>query len=96
MDLKTDVYEQHELEFTIADGGHAFCNLLRKTLLEEESVVFTGYNVEHPLLADPVFTLKTERRHTNTVLRESLEMMLARTEEFRKEFVQAVQDYDVS
>ena len=77
------------------EEGHGFCNLLRKTLLEEPSVEFAGYTIDHPLLAHPVVSLKTKRRQANVVLREGLEKMLARAEEFRKKFNQAVSDYNV-
>lgn len=85
----------YELKFEIGGEGHSFPNLLRKTLLEEPAVEFAGYNIEHPLLANPVVTLKTKRRHANVVLREALEKMLARTEEFRKKFKQAAEDHSV-
>jgi len=84
-----------ELRIEIGGEGHSFPNLLRKTLLEEPSVEFAGYNIEHPLLASPIVTLKTKRRQSNVVLREALEKMLARTELFRKKFKQAVSDHSV-
>jgi len=82
-----------EMIFEISGEGHSFPNLLRKTLLEEPAVEFAGYNIDHPLLASPVVTLRTQRRQANVVLREALEKMLARTEEFRKKFNQAISDH---
>ena len=84
-----------ELKFEIGGEGHSFPNLLRKTLLEEPAVEFAGYNIEHPLLASPIVTVRTKRRQSSIVLREALEKMLARTEEFRKKFKQAVSDHSV-
>ena len=84
-----------EMKFEIGGEGHSFPNLLRKTLLEEPSVEFAGYNIDHPLLASPIVTLRTKRRQSNIVLREALEKMLARTEEFRKKFKQASADHSV-
>jgi len=84
---------RYELKFEIGGESHSFPNLLRKTLLEEPSVEFAGYNIDHPLLAEPVFTLRTKKRQANVVLREALEKMLARTEEFRKMFNQSASDY---
>jgi len=86
-------HERAEIRIEFQEEDHGFCNLLRKTLLEEPAVEFAGYNLEHPLLASPVVTLKTKRRQANVVLREGLEKMLARTEEFRKTFKQAVSDH---
>jgi DNA-directed RNA polymerase subunit L len=86
---------KYELKFEIGGEGHSFPNLLRKTLLEEPSVEFAGYNIEHPLLASPIVTLRTQRRQANVVLREALEKMLARTEEFRKKFKQSISDHSI-
>ena len=88
-------HSNKEIKFEIGGEGHSFPNLLRKTLLEEPSVEFAGYNIEHPLLASPILTLRTKKRQSNVVLREALEKMLARTEEFRKKFKQAVSDHSV-
>jgi DNA-directed RNA polymerase subunit L len=88
-------HTKYELKIEIGGEGHSFPNLLRKTLLEEPSVEFAGYNIDHPLLASPVFTLRTKKRQANVVMREALEKMLARTEEFRKKFNQAAGDYAV-
>ncbi len=85
--------DRTELRIEFQEEDHGFCNLLRKTLLEEPSVEFAGYNLEHPLLGSPIVTLKTKRRQANVVLREGLEKMLARTEKFRKTFKQAVADH---
>jgi DNA-directed RNA polymerase subunit L len=95
LELRVIENSKYVLVTEIRGEEHSFCNLLRKTLLEEESVDFAGYNIEHPLLASPVFTLRTKRRQANVVLREGLEKMLARTEEFRKRFHQAASEHGV-
>jgi DNA-directed RNA polymerase subunit L len=87
--------ERTSLKIELGEESHSFPNLLRKTLLEEPAVEFAGYNIDHPLLASPIVTLKTKRRQANVVLREGLERMLARTEEFRKKLVQSVADHKV-
>jgi DNA-directed RNA polymerase subunit L len=86
---------RYELKIEIGKEGHSFPNLLRKTLLEEPSVEFAGYHIDHPLLANPVFTLRTKQRQAKVVMREALEKMLARTEEFRKKFDQTASDHSV-
>jgi DNA-directed RNA polymerase subunit L len=42
-----------------------------------------------------VRTKKSSKRQAKVVLREALEKMLARTEEFRKDVNQAVSDYSI-
>ena len=86
---------RNELKIEFQDEGHSFCNFLRKTLLEMPSVEFAGCNIDHPLLSSPIVTIRTTRRQANVVLREGLETMLARTEEFRKKFTQALSDHSV-
>ncbi len=95
MKPRTIEYSKFEIKFEIGGEGHSFPNLLRKTLLEEPAVEFAGYSIEHPLLASPILTLRTKRRQSNVILREALEKMLARTEEFRKKFRQAVSDHNI-
>ncbi len=95
--MKPRVIEMSRNEIKIEFEGetHSFPNLLRRTLLEEPSVEFAGYAIDHPLLASPIVTIKTKNRHANVVLREALEKMLARTEEFRKRLNQAVLDHSI-
>ena len=88
-------HERYELRIEFQGEDHGFCNLLRRTLLEEPSVEFAGYHLEHPLLASPVVTLKTKKRMATVVLREALEKILARTEEFRKGFSQTLSDHSI-
>ena len=95
MEHKVIESSRYELKIEIVGEGHSFPNLLRKTLLEEPSVEFAGYHIDHPLLANPVFTLRTKKRQANVVMREALEKMLARTEEFRKKFAQTAADHTV-
>ena len=86
---------RYEVKIEIQGESHSFPNLLRKTLLEEPSVEFAGYHIDHPLLASPIFTLRTKGRQAKVVMREALEKMLARTEEFRKKFDQTAYDNSV-
>lgn len=88
-------HDRYKLRIEFQGEDHGFCNLLRRTLLEEPSVEFAGYHLEHPLLASPVVTLKTKKRMATVVLREALEKILARTEEFRKGFSQTLSDYSI-
>lgn len=88
-------HDRYELRIEFQGEDHGFCNLLRRTLLEEPSVEFAGYHLEHPLLASPVVILKTKKRMATVVLREALEKILARTEEFRKGFSQTLSDYSI-
>jgi DNA-directed RNA polymerase subunit L len=88
-------HDRYELRIEFQGEDHGFCNLLRRTLLEEPAVESAGYHLEHPLLASPVVTLKTKKRMATVVLREALEKILARTEEFRKGFNQTLSDHSI-
>ncbi len=48
------------MKIKIIGEGHTFCNALRKKLHSDERVETAAYNIEHPLITEPVVHLKTE------------------------------------
>ena len=50
----------NELTIEIEGLGHTFCNLLQKRLLEDEAVVFAGYNIPHPLSSHAIIYIRTK------------------------------------
>jgi DNA-directed RNA polymerase subunit L len=83
-----------ELEVEIEGGTHTFCNLLHKVLLEDTSVEMGGYNLPHPLVANPVVYVRTKGRKNPTVaLRKAIERMKKRFESFRNAFESALDEW---
>ncbi len=45
--------QDNELKIEIVGATHGMCNLIQKSLLEDKTVDFAGYDVPHPLASNP-------------------------------------------
>ncbi len=54
--------EGTKMKIKIRGEGHTFCNALRKKLHEDERVETAAYNIQHPLMSDPVMHIKVAKR----------------------------------
>ncbi|RLG98838.1 DNA-directed RNA polymerase subunit L [Candidatus Bathyarchaeota archaeon] len=87
MKIKVLKREGNELKFELEGEGHTFCNLLQKVLLQDEEDEMAGYNIAHPLTANPVVYVKTKgTKSPEKVLIEAAEKI----KEMRKEFEEAL------
>lgn len=50
------------MKVKIIGEGHTFSNALRKKLHADERIETAAYNIEHPLLSDPVLHITTAKR----------------------------------
>ena len=82
------------LKFEIIGESHGFCNALRYILIEDENVVFAGYSIEHPLLSSPIMSIRTQGKSAKEALKEALEKLIARSNEFGKKFEETVQNFE--
>jgi DNA-directed RNA polymerase subunit L len=69
---------QNELKFELIGEGHTFSSALHAMLLTDDSVDFTGYNILHPLVAEPIIYVRTKGR------RKPENALLAASEKLRK------------
>ncbi len=77
----------NELVIEVEGEGHTLCNLLESVLLEDEDVDFASYNISHPLVGNPVITVRTKGdKSPEAAIREAVEKILQRGRELRKEF----------
>lgn len=53
-----------ELRIELVGEGHSFCNALQSILLKDDSIEFVGYNISHPLIAQPIVYIRTKGRRT--------------------------------
>ncbi len=53
--------EGTKMKIKIIGEGHTFCNALRKKLHEDDRVETAAYNIDHPLIAEPVMHVKVEK-----------------------------------
>ena len=82
------------LKFEIVGESHGFCNVLRYILIEDEHVVFAGYSIDHPLLSSPIMSIRTQGKSAKDALRDALEKLIARSNEFGKKFEETVQSFE--
>lgn len=72
MKIKVLKRSKNELELELAGEGHTFCNALSATLLKDDTIDFAGYNIAHPLIAQPVFYIRMKgRKKPETALIEA-------------------------
>ncbi len=84
--MKLNVIEQekNKIRIEIIGETHTFCNTLRKELWNDDDVKIAGYNIEHPLVANPVLTLETDKKDTKKVLEAAIKRLRDRNEKIRE------------
>ena len=86
--------ESNELKIEVEEEGHTFCNVLQKTLLEDDTIEMAGYDVPHPLVDSAIVYVHTKgRRRPETAVKEATEKILTRNKDFRKSFKKALRDW---
>ncbi|KZX11393.1 DNA-directed RNA polymerase subunit L [Methanobrevibacter filiformis] len=74
-----------ELEIKMPGESHSICNVLRKYLMEDESVRYAVYGIDHPIVGEPILTIKANQKKSskNALLKASTKLK-EQTEEFKK------------
>lgn len=98
MDIKILKRTSDEMRVEVTGEGHTFCNLLQKALLEDETVEFGGYNIEHPLVSNPIVyvVMKKKRKpekRPETALKEAAEKIRHQNREFQTSFDKALKEW---
>lgn len=82
MELELVKRDERTLVIKVVGEDHTLCNLLRKTLYEDEHVVAASYAIEHPLIEPPKVYVKTEKGKTpERALRDAAELVVKRLDE---------------
>ncbi len=76
---------RNELKLEVEGVGHTFCNLLQKTLLEDEKVDLAGYDIPHPLASNSIIYVRTKGKVTP---REALGKAVERAHKMNKDFAE--------
>jgi len=85
---------KNELKIEIEGEGHTFCNVIQKALLKDKRVDLAGYNISHPLIANPVIYLRTKgRSRSESVLRDAVREVQKDTEAFKVAFDEALKEW---
>jgi DNA-directed RNA polymerase subunit L len=95
MDVKVRNRDKQELQIEVTGEGHSFCIALQSFLLKDESLDFTGYSIQHPLIGNPVISLRTKgRRRPENALLDAAKSLNKTLDELRKTFLEAVDGED--
>jgi DNA-directed RNA polymerase subunit L len=87
-----------ELRLEIEGEGHTFCNVLQKALLEDETVEMAGYDISHPLIANPVVYIRMREgrkpeKKPETALREAVAKIRRQTKQFHASLEKALKEW---
>jgi DNA-directed RNA polymerase subunit L len=88
--------DKHELRLELGGEGHSFCNALQYFLLQDDAIDFAGYNIQHPLIGNPVIYLRTKRRKPENALRDATRSFDKTLDELTKTFQKAVDEEERS
>ncbi len=86
MDIEVKKSAVNELHFVMKGERHTFPNLLRETLLQDSSVIFAAYTLQHPLGSECEFVVKTKGKTAKKALADAAKQVEKKLVEFEKAF----------
>ncbi len=60
-DIEIKTNKKLELEIIAHGESHSVCNALRKILMEDDDVDYAVYGIDHPIVGEPIMTIKVKR-----------------------------------
>jgi len=94
MKIKVLKRTPNELKIEVEGEGHTLCNVLQKALLEDDTIEIAGYDIQHPLVLNPVIYVRTKgQRKPEAALREATEKIRSQSKEFKKSFKKALEEW---
>lgn len=72
---------KNELEIEITGETHTLCNALRRTLMEDKDVQSASYNIDHPIVGEPVLYIKA--KNPKKSLKKAAETIKKQCDEFK-------------
>ena len=98
MNIKVLKKTPNEMRIEIEGEGHTFCNVLQRALLADKTVEMAGYDIPHPLVANPVVYVRMKEgrkpeKKPETVLREAATEIKNQTKQFRTSLRKALKEW---
>jgi len=98
LNLKVLKKTTDELRIEVEGEGHTFCNILQRALLEDETVEMAGYDISHPLVANPIIYVRLKEgrkpeKKPETALREAAAKIRQQTKQFRRTLEKALKEW---
>jgi len=66
---------KEKLRAEIKDEDHTLLNALRREIWNDSKVKLAGYNIAHPLTADPVLTVETSSGSPKKALKDAVKRL---------------------
>ena len=94
MKIKVLKRTSNELKIEVQGEGHTLCNVIQKTLLEDDTIEMAGYNVPHPLVDSAILYVHTKgQRKPEAAIQEATKKILSLNKEFRTSFKKELKDW---
>ncbi|MBD3227418.1 MAG: DNA-directed RNA polymerase subunit L [Candidatus Lokiarchaeota archaeon] len=94
MEIKVINRDENSIEIQILGEGHTLCSNLREILFEDESVLFAGYMIKHPLMAEPRVYVKVNGSKTpKDALIDSCKVLIERSSDFNEKLDSAISTF---
>jgi len=85
MEINILEQEGNILKIEIKGEGHTLCNALRKELWNDKETAVAGYNIDHPLVGQPILILETQKENPKKVLLRAIEGLKKKNKELLEE-----------
>ena len=90
MEIKILEEKKNKLIIELIGETHAFCNALKKELWNDKSVKAAGYNIEHPLVANPKIIVETDGKDPKKALIDAANLLKKSFDSMKSEFLKSV------
>jgi DNA-directed RNA polymerase subunit L len=80
----------NRLEIEILNEDHTMGNLLRTTLLKDDTVKYAGYQIIHPLTGGIRLVVETKEGQPRQALLRAISKIDAETNEFKEKFKKVI------
>lgn len=90
MELEFIKKTANHVEFKLLGETHTFANLLKSQLVNDPSVEFVAYKLEHPQDKDALFVLKTKGKSAKSVLVEAAKRLHEELGDLKSAFSKAL------
>ncbi len=83
MEIRVLEEAKNRIRFEVKGEDHTLCNLLRKELWNNKHVTVSGYNIDHPLVSEPIMLVETDgKEDPRKVLIKAVDSLKNKTKEF--------------
>ena len=86
MEIKILKEKKDTIKFEIIGEDHTLCNVLRTELWNDKSIEVAGYNIDHPLVSEPVMIVETSKGDPKKALLSAVARIKKKNKELSSEF----------